>query len=469
MNYEKEVKELLGEDAYNKFLDAVRKGQVTLQQMSDIAVELGDEVGGNFKRAQDNRNFEYNAAAARKVLSDWYQLGACEMNMNVAREKFITTLQHTNIRLNPLAAEISSIQTQTKATRAVSDAVTFVKENPANFCESAIKEIEKLWRENDQLKREKTQLQGELNQSKNNENDARMISQNDKKMLLCLQGSLTKALDENGGLRQEIEKLQDEIKDVINEIERKDEELRKKEEEIVKQRQTNENHNEALESLRTKLSLLESFEEQTANTTIGKFYKKNFNGNTQTVLKISAQNTKPMTKEAETLRRSLDHKYMVKLHESYTEDDGSTRCFLLEQLDIAYGTLADVAQQRTRNLREFAIWRFLSILSSALVYLHSRPGGPVVAHDLNPYNLVSVYRTEEERKARLVTWKILLLGTTTERVLDQEEVLAVCYPFTIFIFVHKNHYHSSSHHFHHNHPLAYVPSHFIGHYYYYSS
>ena len=83
MNYEKEVKELLGEDAYNKFLDAVRKGQVTLQQMSDIAFELGEEVGGNFKRAQDTRNFEYNAAAARKVLSDWYQLGACEMNMNM--------------------------------------------------------------------------------------------------------------------------------------------------------------------------------------------------------------------------------------------------------------------------------------------------------------------------------------------------------------------------------------------------
>ena len=41
MNYEKEVKELLGEDAYNKFLDAVLKGQVTLQQMSDIAVVFG--------------------------------------------------------------------------------------------------------------------------------------------------------------------------------------------------------------------------------------------------------------------------------------------------------------------------------------------------------------------------------------------------------------------------------------------
>ena len=56
---------------------------MTLQQMSDIAFELGEEVGGNFKCVQDAGNFEYSVAAARKVLSDWYQLGACEMNMNM--------------------------------------------------------------------------------------------------------------------------------------------------------------------------------------------------------------------------------------------------------------------------------------------------------------------------------------------------------------------------------------------------
>ena len=72
MNYPINEKEkLLGKDAYNKFLAAVRKGQVTLQQMSDIAFELGEEVGGNFKCVQDAGNFEYSVAAARKVLSDW--------------------------------------------------------------------------------------------------------------------------------------------------------------------------------------------------------------------------------------------------------------------------------------------------------------------------------------------------------------------------------------------------------------
>ena len=194
-----------------------------------------------------------------------------------------------------------------------------------------------------------------------------------------------------------------------------------------------------------------------------KFFKKT--SITRSVLKIATKNaTTPMTKEAETLRRILDHEDIVKLHESYTEDNGSTRCFVLEQLDIAEGTFADVAQQRTENLREHNKWRSLSIFSSALVYLHSRPGGPVVARDLHPHNLVRVYQTEEKRKANVVTWKILLLGTTTERVLDQEEVLAVCFKFIIFIFVHKEPLSLLLSTFHHEPSLEYVPYHFICHY-----
>ena len=47
MNYEEQVKELLGEEAYNLFLGAVESGEVNLQQMTDIAVELHAKVGGN--------------------------------------------------------------------------------------------------------------------------------------------------------------------------------------------------------------------------------------------------------------------------------------------------------------------------------------------------------------------------------------------------------------------------------------
>ena len=282
----------------------------------------------------------------------------------------------------------------------------FVKEKLVNCGNSReVVEIEKLTDENNELKTqlsllkndqakrknlnearqteligEISQLQGELDQSEENENKLRVISQNDKKMLCLLKELLRQALSENAGLRHgkdgltdEIHKLRDEIEELTIEIEDMIDEIKTNEEEIEKYKQTIQNQNEVIESLRTQLSLLESSEDEIADTTVGKFYKKTFIA--QTVLKIARENTKPMTKEAETLRRSLDHKFIVKLHESYTEDNGSTRCFLLEQLDFAQGTLVDVAQQRTENLREHHIWRSLFHLSSALVYLHSRPGG----------------------------------------------------------------------------------------------
>ena len=84
MNYEEEIEKLLGEEAYGKFLDAVESGVVDLQKMTDIAVRLHKNVGGEFKHAKASQNFHLDRAAARKVLSDWYQLGACEMNMNLA-------------------------------------------------------------------------------------------------------------------------------------------------------------------------------------------------------------------------------------------------------------------------------------------------------------------------------------------------------------------------------------------------
>ena len=44
MIYEKEVKDLLGPEVYKRFLWAVYVGTISLQQMTDIAAELGDLV-----------------------------------------------------------------------------------------------------------------------------------------------------------------------------------------------------------------------------------------------------------------------------------------------------------------------------------------------------------------------------------------------------------------------------------------
>ena len=172
------------------------------------------------------------------------------------------------------------------------------------------------------------------------------------------------------------------------------------------------------------MSLLESDEEETADTLIGKFYKKEFFGHTHAVLKVAQKNSR-MLKEAERLRKRLDHLCITKLHHSYLEEKSSTRCFVLEPLEIADGTIATVAELRTDSLRECYIWRSLRMLSSALTYLHQQhpTTPPVLAYDLSPHTVIEVYKTEELKKAGLYTWKLLLLGSNTEQSLDLSEVL----------------------------------------------
>ena len=89
---------------------------------------------------------------------------------------------------------------------------------------------------------------------------------------------------------------------------------------------------------------------------------------------------------------------------------------------------ATAAKLWSASLREFDIWRDLSKLSSALAYLHSRPTTPpVLASDLSPHTVIKVYETEE-KKAKIVRWKLLLLGSNTEHsVLDQSEVFSPLY------------------------------------------
>ena len=165
-----------------------------------------------------------------------------------------------------------------------------------------------------------------------------------------------------------------------------------------------------------------------AATLHGKFFMKNILGNPHSVFKCSEKVVRfEMPKEARKVRRSLDHKNIVKYFNSYTEERGSLRCFVLEPLLIPHGSLATVAQQRTRNLREFNIWRSLARLSSALSYLHSHPNGPVLAQDLSPHTVIDVYRTEEERKAHLVWWKLLLLGAGPESSVSLLEVVLAFY------------------------------------------
>ena len=64
------MKELLGEEVYKTFLAAANSREISEQQMADIAFELHEKVGGDFKRARENKSFKCDrTAAARTVLS----------------------------------------------------------------------------------------------------------------------------------------------------------------------------------------------------------------------------------------------------------------------------------------------------------------------------------------------------------------------------------------------------------------
>ena len=132
--------------------------------------------------------------------------------------------------------------------------------------------------------------------------------------------------------------------------------------------------NVATETLQLeRLSLLRNKEEEILHTPLGKLFRKTIQGNPHSVFKMADKDTSSMmTEEAERMRKNLNHENIVKLHHSYLEKEGSIRCFVLEPLIIADGTLATVAQQRVNNLREFNMWRDLSWFSSALAYIHSQ-------------------------------------------------------------------------------------------------
>ena len=118
MDYEKEVKDLLGTEVYKRFLKAVDDGTISLQQMNDIAAELGGKVRGEFKREQESTTFKFDRASARKILSNWYQyeLVRGPRDSESAVQTLTTALEDENIYLLPLAKDLIEIHTSHQRT-----------------------------------------------------------------------------------------------------------------------------------------------------------------------------------------------------------------------------------------------------------------------------------------------------------------------------------------------------------------
>ena len=86
----------MGAEVYKTFLDAVDSGEISEQQMADIAFELHVKVGGDFKRARESKTLKYDRTAARTVLTNWYQF--VDLDKEVQAEKLVKILQSAEIK-----------------------------------------------------------------------------------------------------------------------------------------------------------------------------------------------------------------------------------------------------------------------------------------------------------------------------------------------------------------------------------
>ena len=70
---EREVYKLLGPEVIGCLLDRVDRGDVSLQQVEDLAGGLHTKAKGNLKRKMQCPNFKYDRTTLREVLCDWYR------------------------------------------------------------------------------------------------------------------------------------------------------------------------------------------------------------------------------------------------------------------------------------------------------------------------------------------------------------------------------------------------------------
>ena len=124
---------------------------------------------------------------------------------------------------------------------------------------------------------------------------------------------------ENEDLKGELEALKQENESLKHNLESQKGEVEFQRQETEAQKMKN----ETLEL--EKLSLLENDEWEILHTPHGNLFSKTLLGNDHSVFKMACNKdtSSMMTEEAEKLRKSLNHEFIVKLHHSYLEEEGS--------------------------------------------------------------------------------------------------------------------------------------------------
>ena len=99
--YDREVKEILGEEVVKMILDAVESAEITKQKMEDIAQGLGPKVSGGHSRRKESDSTEM-----RKILSDWYLNKLYDMTGDEGVLKLVALFESEDICLKPLALRL---------------------------------------------------------------------------------------------------------------------------------------------------------------------------------------------------------------------------------------------------------------------------------------------------------------------------------------------------------------------------
>ena len=107
---ERSVKDLIGEEAWNKIINAASSGSIEGQQMSQIAWALPtdrkkDKVGGDHKRRIDKGNSP-DEAEMRQILVDWHRFGDMPEETGTVLESLVKVFEDVN---KPLARELKNI------------------------------------------------------------------------------------------------------------------------------------------------------------------------------------------------------------------------------------------------------------------------------------------------------------------------------------------------------------------------
>ena len=98
LDYDNEVKVLLGDGIYKALLKAVDEGKIDQQKAETIAEQLHPTLIGNFRRqVSSDKGFVFNRRHFREILSDWYMYSAFDLEHDEAVKWLIRALKHDNL------------------------------------------------------------------------------------------------------------------------------------------------------------------------------------------------------------------------------------------------------------------------------------------------------------------------------------------------------------------------------------